>query len=100
MTSAENISIPILARVGHVVLDFFGARGAMWRERAEEKEAGKEEDEVENDDRMTNPEESDEGRWLAVGDAEERIYIDRGGKRGSPSESVLPQSPSCPTQEP
>jgi hypothetical protein len=27
MTSAENISIPILARVGHVVLDFFGARG-------------------------------------------------------------------------
>jgi hypothetical protein len=64
----------------------------MWRERAEEKEAGKEEDEVENDDRMTNPEESDEGRWLAVGDAELRIYIDRGARGGLQAKRVAPIS--------
>jgi hypothetical protein len=60
----------------------------MWRGRAE----GERKEEGRGNDRMTNPDESDEGRWLAVGDAELRIYIDRGARGGLQAKRVAPIS--------
>lgn len=76
--------MPILARGGHVVLDFFGARERSGGGAHVEEGRGRGGEEEVGGMTKTNPDESDEGPM--VGDAEERIYIDRGGRRGSPSE--------------